>query len=63
MIPSVDDEATPDAGTGPAELLLKAEDCAEGMLGPVALLWVSSILVRSLTCCLQCLISTIRAQH
>lgn len=37
-MPSVDDEATPEAGTAPAELLLKAEDCVEGMLGPVALL-------------------------
>ena len=38
MIPSVDDEAEPVAVTGPAEFLFKAEDCAEGMPGPVALL-------------------------
>lgn len=41
MIPSVDDDAEPVAVTGPAELLFKADDWAEGMPGPVALLQVN----------------------
>ena len=40
VMPSVVADATPDEGGRPPEPLLRAEGCAAGMVGPVALLHI-----------------------